>query len=136
MKTYKWKMPETQTIDFLVLKPLDTMLNIMPYKVKKDYDLLLLFTTISFYDFQRLNLSHIYNYKKITEHITSIKPISKNNKIIFPFAFRPLINTESYIYYHPKNSKFHMKDIIDNICELGCSNGNWSLKRIREDRKK
>lgn len=131
MKTYKWKMPETQTIDFLVLKPLDKMLNIAPYKVKEEHDLLLLFTTISLNDFQRLNLSHIDNYNKITEHIIS----NSGRKTVFPFAFRPLINVESYIYYHPKNSKTSMADIIDNICEFGCFKGKWSLKRIRKDRK-
>lgn len=130
MKTYKWKMPETQTIDFLVVKPPNNLLNTGIYNVKKDTTLLLLFNTITLYDFQKLNLSHIKNYNEIVGHI------QKNNNsknIVFPFAFRPIINTESYIYYHPNNKP--IKDVIDNICEFGCSNGNWDLKRVRYDRK-
>ena len=135
MKTYKWKMPNMQTIDFLVLKPLDKMLNVSPYIVKKDHDLLLLFNTISLYDFQKLNLSHIKCYNEIVNEMYNDKNSeNKHNKNIFPFAFQPLINTESYLYYHPR-SGIPIDTIVNQICEFGCDNKKWDLKRIRHDRK-
>ena len=134
MEVYKWKMPETQTIDFLVVRLPNNMINKMPYSNKKDHTIFLLFNTISLYDFQRLNLSHIENYNNIIAPIINNTNI-KNNRVVFPYAFRPIINTNSYIYYHPNNSKFSIDEITNNICEFGCKNKLWNLKRIRHDRK-
>ena len=59
----------------------------------------------------------------------------------FPIQFSPSNDPFAYIYYHPDDSKFKKKDIIDNVCELrrvnldDMDNSFWDLMRIRTDRK-
>ena len=134
-ETFKWKKIEDNTIDFLVKKVPESILNIEPYFVKENYTLYLLFVGINnkLYQSFRLQLCNKYNDIFVNQKNT--------NALYFPIQFSPSNAPTAYIYYHPNDS---ILEIDDNIVEFKCIGNcfiqnsnlvNWMPMRIREDRK-
>lgn len=122
-KTYKWKPPEKQTIDFLSIKCPENLSGVKPYITKKDHVLMLLFVGISYENFINLNLQYLPEYSHIFAGC-------KFNEEYFPIQFSPVSNPFVYLYHHPNNGP----DIDGHIIELGWEKDDWKFHRIRNDK--
>lgn len=131
MKSWKWKPLDYMSIDFLVKKPPRGLSGLFPYIPKDGHVMLFLFSGIQKPVFDKLRLTTISGYNKLFPH----QNMHKN----FPIQFSPSDNPYAYIYYHPVDSKFDEKTILDNVCEfrriLSGTESKWDLMRIRDDRK-
>ncbi len=121
MVGYKWKPIEEITIDFYIKKLPKNLYNTYPFNSYNKNDIIyILFSGISKYDYDKLNLTYMTNYKKII-------PEEFLNKNYFPIQFSTSDNPINYIYTSSDDS-------LDNkIGEFNYTN-TWKLKKIRYDR--
>lgn len=134
-ETFKWKKIEDNTIDFLVKKVPESLLDTDLYIYKKNYTLYLLFVGINYNLFQSFRLQFCNHYNEIFND-QKIK-----NNSYFPIQFSVSNAPKAYIYYHPDDS---LLQIENNIVEFKCTGNcfmedgylvNWVPIKIREDRK-
>lgn len=124
MVGYKWKPIEEITIDFYIKKLPKNLYNTYPYNnynlTSEEY-IYILFSGITKYDFDKLNLNYMMNYKKI------IPEIYFKTKL-FPIQFSTSDEPNNYIYISKINN------LDNNIGEFNYINNKWNLKKIRIDR--
>ena len=118
---YKWKPIEEITIDFYIKKLPKNLYDTYPFNNYNKKDIIyILFSGISKYDYDKLNLTYMTNYKKII-------PEEFLNNNYFPIQFSTSDNPINYIYTSSDDS-------LDNkIGEFNYTN-SWKLKKIRYDR--
>lgn len=141
---YKWKQPEEQTIDFLVISA-DPLAGIAPWLNVPNKKLYILFCSI---DAAMLNTEGIERIKKYTELLGH--SISYSNER-FPIQFSPPENPLAYMYYHPflgssqksatHHSHTHSHDPLhghiaefSRVLPKGATEPVWLLKKMRPDR--
>lgn len=127
MKVYKYKPLEQLTIDFLIKKCPQRLLDLNeePY-LAKNSNLYLLFCGISKRVFYKLKMNLIKFYEDI---FTDIK--SNNLPDYFPIQFEPSSFTHAHLY-RDKNA-----DLDGEVGEFLYNNKSkqWELKKIRDDRR-
>ncbi len=126
MTVYKWKPPERQTIDFLVVQPPESVVGSEPYTIKEDSTLMFLFSGISLHHYRQLGIKECPGYRSM---------IKNSRTTVFPTAFQPSMNPYAYIYYHPKSHPVSAADLNYHVAEfLGSSDQQWTLHTLRPDR--
>ena len=130
-KIYKWKPPEKQTIDFMVVKTPKQMLNTGVYLEKEGYELYFLFCGIHKDLFNTLNIKYLNNYKEM------FSKYRLGN--YFPVHFTLESDPLAYLYYHPINFKLggiivNKSDLDHHIAEFSYNNKTWVLTRLRKDK--
>jgi SAM-dependent methyltransferase len=125
MNVYKWKEAEKLSADFLILKPVPTLLGTKPYIPKKDHELYFLYSGMNIPDSKIRNLPSIRGYKEMLEGI----PEPGN---YFPAQFSHSAYPFSYLYYHPDSSD----DLTQRIGEFiwNVEKEEWALDRLRPDK--
>jgi hypothetical protein len=129
---YKWKPIEHMSIDFYMVKLSNNIFNKLqknkPFntlntQLKKDSNIYILFSGISKYDFDKLNLTYLPYYNQIIDY-------KYHNKLYFPIQFSPSDDPYNYIYIDSKT------DLDNKIGEFlyDTINKKWILKKIRTDR--
>lgn len=124
MVGYKWKPIEEITIDFYMKKLPKNLYNTYPYNnynVKSENYIYILFSGITKFDFDKLNLNYMINYKKII-------PEEYYKNRLFPIQFSTSDEPTNYIYISKNNN------LDNNIGEFNYLNNKWNLKKIRTDR--
>jgi hypothetical protein len=137
-KSYKWKDIKHNTIDFLVKKVPQSVLNSKKFPEKNNYTMYFLFVGITYDLFKSLGLRTCYGYDNIFEDNKL-----KQSGAYFPIQFSPSIAPLAYIYYHP-NITVYTNEMLDNkIIEFRCVNNctatngpivEWQIVKIRTDR--
>ncbi len=130
MKVYKYKPVSHLTIDFLIKKCPDKLLNINPYK-KSTQTLYLLYCGISNMVFKKLKM-------ELIKHYTDVFPDVDTYRLpqYFPCPFQPSNRKFAYLYYSDDPNldgnvgEFRVPNYQDDISEY-----EWELVRIRHDRK-
>ena len=119
---YKWKPIEDITIDFYIKKLPKYLYDTYPFNNYNKKDIIyVLFSGISKYDYDKLNLTYMTNYKKII-------PEEFLNKTYFPIQFSTSDNPINYIFISSDD------DLDNKIGEFNYTNNLWKLKKIRYDR--
>lgn len=130
MRSWKWKPLEFMSIDFLV-KEAPVEMGEYPYIPKKGHTMMFLFSGIDKQLYDKLRLITVSGYDKLFPRQNMYK--------YFPIQFCPSDEPYAYIYYHPDDSKFTKKQILNNVCEFKRINldstPTWDLMRVRTDRK-
>lgn len=122
MVGYKWKPIEDITIDFYIKKLPKHLYETYPFNNYNKKDIIyVLFSGISKYDYDKLNLTYMTNYKKII-------PEEFLNKTYFPIQFSTSDNPINYIFISSED------DLDNKIGEFNYTNNLWKLKKIRYDR--
>ena len=120
--SWKWKPLSHMSIDFMVKKA--------QLKSTDDYTTNYLFCSGDKVLIDTMKIQPIPDYKS---YFPDIKLFKK-----FPIQFSPNDEPYSYIYNHPKNSKFSQEEIENNVCEfrrvLKDEKYEWEILRIRTDR--
>lgn len=128
MKVYKYKSIEHLTIDFLIVKCPDGLLNQYPYSSnsKPNKTLYLLFCGISKRVFFKLRMRTIKFYSEIFPDIDM-----KNLPQYFPIQFEPSSKKYAYLFVSKD------VDLDGEVGEFGydVDRNIWKLKKIRTDRK-
>ncbi len=127
MKVYKYKPPDQLTIDFLIKKCPNKLLelNTKPYLTNNN-NLYLLFCGISKRVFYRLKMSLIKYYEEIFTDINT-----NNLPDYFPIQFEPSNNNFAFLYHSDDmNLDGEIGEFLYNI-----GSKKWELKKIRTDRK-
>jgi len=130
MRVYKWKEAEKLSADFLILKPISSLIGTKPYLPIKGHELYFLFSGISASDARIRNMPSIRGYKEMTEGI----PESGN---YFPIQFSHSAYPFSYMYYHPVDSaKNKTEPLHQRIAEFiwDTKKESWKLDRFRPDK--
>ena len=128
-RVYKWKPPNLLTLDFLIKRPLSTMVGLSDIPIKKGYDVYLLFCGIRADLFKSLRERKITGYNELFADI-------KMRSDYFPMHFLP-----NYLYYHPiQGDRFDDAsvplDLNNQIGEFILEDGQWKLVRLRYDKLK
>jgi len=126
MVGYKWKPSEHMTIDFYVCKLPKNLYTNIPYdklKLDKDDIIYILFSGISMFDYNKLNMTFMLNYKNIV-------PEKTQQGSLIPIQFSTSDNPYNYIFISHNNT------LDKRICEFGydTKNKKWEFKKIRTDR--
>ena len=126
MKVYKYKPPDQLTIDFLIKKYPDNLLEDLKYKINKNKTLYVLFCGISKDIFYKLRMNLIDNYQSFFPNI-DINHLPK----YFPIQFEPSSHKNIYFFWSD-NTKLdgEVGEFLFNIHLK-----EWDLKKIRYDRK-
>jgi SAM-dependent methyltransferase len=131
MKSWKWKPLSHMSIDFLVKKPPQHLVGVIPYINKPGHTILFLFSGINRQLYDKLRMAPVVEYKKMFPHQTMYKH--------FPIQFSPSDDPYAYIYYHPNDNPIGLDSIIDNVCEFRRINLDtepvWDVMKVRSDRK-
>jgi hypothetical protein len=120
---YKWKPVEKLTIDFMIVRATEDVINNSSLTIKKGYDLFLLFCGIRPDVFDTLGLKLLPFQKKIVNHLYTDR--------YFPTLFSPQDNPNAYIYYHPKTLK---RIESYKIGEFIYKDDQWELVKMRPDK--
>lgn len=131
MIVYKWKPPERQTIDFLVMQCPKNLLGIDPYMPKKGKTLYFLFNGISPPQFKQLGLEHQRGYKEMFDDSDKFN----FRPDFFPVAFQPSSNKYAYICYVNDS----VKNLDGHVAEFGWDFKSedpnaWQFHGLRPDR--
>lgn len=130
MKVFKWKPPEKQTIDFLVMECPKKLLGIKPYLSKPKNTLYFLFNGVSPLDFKRLGLSHPQGYRDMFHGYNF-------RSGYFPAAFQPSVDSYAYLCWIP-NSTITSANLHGHIAEFGWDFSpaatRWQFHHLRPDR--
>lgn len=145
--TYKWKSAKNNTIDFLVKKVPQHLIDDIPERLrpKQGFTLYYLFVGISSNMFNKLGLYKIDGYDEIFK-AEGYKTTDK----YFPIQFSISDSPFAYFYYYPDISPSdgsesgQNKDISGKYIEMRCGGGcaaagnlgmpDWEFVKIREDR--
>lgn len=123
MNVYKFKPPEKQTIDFLMMRAPVSVLGVEPYIKEEGKELMFLFNGISRTQFRTLGLSEPRGY----DEIFSDWELSPN---FFPAAFMPSSNPLAYMWYrsldHDESKDKKPKESKTNKSETNKSETNES----------
>ncbi len=129
MSVYKWKPPERQTIDFLVVKPPDSVLGTKPFIAKPNHIIMFLFSGISPAQYKKLMLRECPGYRSMFKY---------NHGSMFPTAFQPTLDPYAYIYHHPNSHKITVDNLNNHVAEfIGSIENNqctWTIHTLRPDR--
>lgn len=134
-RNLKWK--ETPTIDFLCMKCPDILLNKMPFNVKDNKTLYLLFNGITSDMMDKLGIKFLYGYKDIFNKSL----FNKNNENYFPIQFSPSSHPYAYLYYIDVTlekeicEKYNIDSLNEQFVELSYKDKEWEFINIRDDRK-
>lgn len=131
MVVYKYKPLDSLTVDFLIKKCPQKLLNIKPY-IQNNNTLYLLFCGISKQVYQKLNMDVIKHYSDVFPTINYKHPPN-----YFPVQFQPSDTNYAYLFWSDN------ADLDNEIGEFKITNWKnnkpykykWELMRIREDRK-
>lgn len=128
MQVWKWKPLTHMSIDFLVKEPVQSLIGKKPYMKKPGHKLFFLMCGINKQLFDKLRLATVQGYTKMFPHQNMYK--------YFPVQFSPSDEPYAYMYYHPENNKFSIKDITNMVCEFrwDVDTSTWHLMRTRSDR--
>ncbi len=127
---YKWKPAEHMTIDFYVCKLPKNLYTNIPYnkfKLKNNDVIYILFSGISMFDYNKLNMTFMIDYKKIV-------PEKTQNGSLIPIQFSTSDHPYNYIFITDME-----KSLDKKICEFGYNlkspnETKWEFKKIRTDR--
>jgi hypothetical protein len=122
MNVYKWKPPERQTVDFLIMEAPTSVLGVEPYMPRDGHQLMFLFCGISRAQFKTLGLSEPRGYDEIFAD-WNLSPT------FFPAAFMPSSNPLAYLWYR----KIDKTTPSGHVGEFSW-NGEWNLLKMRPDR--
>ncbi len=115
MNTFKWKPLDKISIDFYILKDITL-------KEEDDKTNYVLFSGVSTYEYEKLNLQKFKKYYDIV-------PEFYHNLKYFPIQFYINENTELYNFQSKDNT------LNGKIGEFLYINNEWNLMRLRDDRK-
>jgi hypothetical protein len=128
---YKWKPPERQTVDCLVMRAPDSVLGIEPYIPKAKHTLMFLFNGINIETFKKLGLTEPRGYDEI---------FPQTSPTFFPAALMPSSNPLAYMYYHPDTCNITADQLNGHVAELGIvvtgdrDTLEWVFHKLRSDR--
>jgi len=128
MTVFKWKPPERQTIDFLVMKCPKNILGQKPYLSKPKHTLYFLFNGVQATEFKRLGLRHPPEYNTLFNEYT-FRPG------FFPTTFQPSSDPYAYLCWIPDS--LLKTDIHGHVAEFGWdfdSENRWIFHTLRPDR--
>ena len=123
MHVYKFKPPEKQTIDFLIMRAPKSVLGVDPYVTQEGKELMFLFSGISRTQFRSLGLSEPRGYEEIFSE-WDLSPT------YFPAAFMPSSNPLAYLWYRKPTKD----DPHGHVGEFIWQDGGWQLVKMRPDR--
>lgn len=135
MHVYKFKPPDKQTVDFLIMRAPNSVLGVEPYIKEDGKELMFLFSGISRAQFKSLGLSEPRGY----EELFGDWELSPN---FFPAAFMPSSNPLAYLWYRSvedeskskKKPKESDQEIYHGHVGEFIWNNGWQLVKMRPDR--
>ena len=137
--TYKWKSAKNNTIDFLIKKVQQHLVDELPEQLrpKSDFVLYYLFVGINNNMFNKLGLHKVDGYDEIFKS-DGYRTTDK----YFPIQFSISDSPFAYFYYCPKelDSKGYSGKYVEMRCSGGCTAAgnlgmpNWDFVKVRDDR--
>jgi len=91
---FKWKPPERLTIDFLIMRAPQSMMNVPPYIPRPGYVMYLLFSGISQPKMEQYGLSWLPSCRELFRDF-------KGSGRTIPIQFTTPTHKLAYVYYHP-----------------------------------
>lgn len=95
---FKWKPPERLTIDFLIMRAPQSMMNVPPYIPRPGYVMYLLFSGISQPRMEQYGLSWLPSCRELFRDF-------KGSGRTIPIQFTTPTHKLAYVYYHPVADK-------------------------------
>lgn len=126
MKVYKYKPLDHLTIDFLIKKCPNELLNQQPYNNNKNKTLYILFCGISKRVFFKLKMRYMKYYHKMFPNIDT-----KKLPHYFPIQFEP--SSQKYAHLFWSNDDNLNNEVGEFLYDT--KNKEWKLKKVRDDRK-
>ena len=126
-KNYKWK--PKMTIDFVAKKCPANMLGILPYVVKEDKTLYLLFCGIRSAEYKQLGVERFRSYDQIFNSVC-VNQYGRTKDSYIPIQFSPSDNPYAYLFWSDND------DLDNKVVELiyDIESLEWNLFKIRHDR--
>jgi SAM-dependent methyltransferase len=126
MTVYKWKPPDRNTIDFLIVQAPKKVLGVKPYLPRDGLELYFLLCGIKFSDFKAMNMKRFPEYNSILSSLG----IDAYNKSYFPIQFSPNGYPATFLFYSAA------ADLHGHVAEFhyDASAATWTLVKMRPDR--
>jgi len=126
MSVYKWKPPEQNTIDFLIVEAPKNLIGVEPYIVEQGEKLYFLLCGIRYQTFKSIGLDYFPGYKEVFENL---KINLRDN--YFPIQFSPSGHPLAYLWKINTPGEYH-----GHVGEFkyDAEHSQWTLLKMRPDK--
>jgi hypothetical protein len=122
---YKWK--PVITIDFVAKQCPNDMLGILPYIIKPNKTLYLLFCGIRSIEYKQWGIERFKLYDQIFPNVC-VNKYGKTNDSYIPIQFAPSADPYAYLFWSDNDA------LNDKVIELSYDNNEWIFLKVRHDR--
>ena len=122
---YKWK--PVITIDFVAKQCPNDMLGILPYIIKPNKTLYLLFCGIRSIEYKQWGIERFKLYDQIFPSVC-VNKYGKTNDSYIPIQFSPSADPYAYLFWSDNDT------LNNKVIELSYDNNEWVFLKVRHDR--